>query len=100
MQDVYVGTAAAINFNNGIVRMLLADQDPSDLMTKGAKPEEMEARLKQQVLMPLPGFLYVFTIIKGLMDDPKMQKIIKKYTELGLLLSPLMRYRDEAIRER
>ncbi|WP_073014953.1 hypothetical protein [Roseibium suaedae] len=56
-------------------------------MTKGAKPEDMEARLKQQVLMPLPGFLYMLSVIKGLMDDPKMQEVINKYTELGLLPS-------------
>ena len=88
MQDVYVETVAAINFNNGIVRMLLVDQDPAVLMTNGAKPEDMEPRLKQQIMMPLPGFLYMLSVIKGLMEDPKMQEVIQKYTELGLLPSP------------
>lgn len=85
MQDVYAETVSAINFNNGVVRMLLVDQDPETLAKGGKEAQDIEPRLKQQVIMPLPGFLYMLSVIKGLMEDPKMQGVIEKYTELGLL---------------
>lgn len=85
MQDVYAETVSAINFQNGIVRMILVDQDPVQLMKPGAMREEMEPRLKQQILMPLPGFLYMLSVIKNLMDDPKMLSVIERYADLGLI---------------
>lgn len=85
VQDVYAETVSAINFNNGVVRMFLVDQDPSALAEKNVDPSKITPRLKQQVIMPLPGFLYMVSIIRGLMEDPKMQEVVKKYVELGLL---------------
>lgn len=85
MQDVYAETVSVINFNNGVVRMMLVDQDPSVLAENGNDPEKMKPRMKQQIIMPLPGFLYMISVIKGLMEDPKMQQVIEKYSELGLL---------------
>ncbi|MDJ0933444.1 hypothetical protein [Breoghania sp.] len=76
--------------------MLLVDQDPAALMKQSETPENVEPRLKQQVMIPLPGFLYMFSVIKGLMEDPKMQEVIKKYTELGLLPSVQQTSSDES----
>ncbi|PWW03693.1 hypothetical protein DFR52_101379 [Hoeflea marina] len=85
MQDLYAETVSAINFNNGMVRLLLVDQDPAALAEKGADAGEVKPRLKQQLIMPLPGFLYMLSVIRGLMEEPKMQQIIEKYIELGLI---------------
>lgn len=85
MQDVYAETVSAINFNNGVVRMMLVDQDPAALAENDSDPESLKPRMKQQIIMPLPGFLYMLSVIKGLMDDPKMQQVIEKYSQLGLL---------------
>ena len=85
MQDLYAETVSAVNFSNGVVRMILVDQDPSALVEGNADPAKAAARFKQQVIMPLPGFLYMLTVIRGLVEDPKMQEMLSKYTELGLL---------------
>jgi len=85
MQDVYAETVSAINFHNGIVRMLLVDQDPAHLMKKDVRPEDVQPRMKQQILMPLPGFLYMVSVIKSLLEDEKMQDVLARYTELGLI---------------
>lgn len=85
MQDIYADTVSAIHFNNGVVRMMLVDQDPATLAQAGDGPTDVKPRLKQQVIMPLPGFLYMLSVVKGLMEDPKMQEAIRKYVELGLL---------------
>ncbi len=87
MNDVYVDTVSAINFNNGVVKMLMVDQDPDTIAEQkpGQAPADVTPRIKQQVVMPLPGFLYMLSVIKGLMEDPKMVGIIEKYAELGLL---------------
>ncbi|TQV78634.1 hypothetical protein [Denitrobaculum tricleocarpae] len=83
--DIYVETVSSINFNNGVVRLFMVDQNPSELMEKDADPSKLTPRLKQQVIMPLPGFIYMLSVIRGLMEDPKMQGIVEKYVELGLL---------------
>ncbi|MBE3638827.1 peptide chain release factor 1 [Mangrovicoccus algicola] len=90
MQDIYVDTVTAINFNNGIVRMTMVDQDPDSLADgvatlPGESHPEPRLRRKQQVIMPLNGFLYMVSVIKGLVDDPKMQQIISRHVEAGLL---------------
>ncbi len=85
MQDIYADTVSAINFNNGMVRMYLVDLDPVEMSKEGADPSKIEPRLKDQIIMPLPGFLYMVSIIKNLVDDPKVQKMVEKYVELGLL---------------
>lgn len=86
MQDIYVDTVHAINFNNGVVRMIMVDQDPSTIaagqLEDGAAPKMRE---KQQVIMPLPGFLYMVSVIQGLIDDPKMKDIIARHAAAGLL---------------
>ncbi|HBM60583.1 hypothetical protein ACFSDD_08290 [Salipiger marinus] len=91
MQDIYVDTVTAINFNNGIVRMIMVDQDPDSLadgVDAGAEAnaaQDIRLRKKQQVIMPLNGFLYMVSVIKGLVDDPKMQDIISRHAQAGLL---------------
>ena len=85
MQDLYAETISAVNFSNGVVRMILVDQDPNALVADNAGATKSAPRLKQQIIMPLPGFLYMLTVIRGLIEDPKMQDVLKKYTELGLL---------------
>jgi len=87
VQDVYVETVSAINYNNGVVKIFMVDQDPAHFAEKDADPSNIKPRLKQQVIMPLPGFLYMVSVIKGLIEDPKMQALIEKYTELGMLPS-------------
>lgn len=86
MQDIYVDTVSAINFNNGVVRMIMVDQDPSTVAAGQAEPGAApKMREKQQVIMPLPGFLYMVSVIQGLTDDPKMKDIIARHVGAGLL---------------
>lgn len=85
MQDIYIETVSSIRFNNGVIKMLMVDQDPDTLSEDEADPANATPRLKQQVIMPLPGFLYMISVIQGLMEDPKMQAVVEKYVELGLL---------------
>lgn len=83
--EVYADTVSAINFNNGNVKFFLVDQDPEEVVKAEKDPSEMTPRMKQQVIMPLPGFLYMTSLILNLIEDPKMQALVEKYVELGLL---------------
>ncbi|WP_138472987.1 peptide chain release factor 1 [Poseidonocella sp. HB161398] len=85
MQDIYVDTVTAINFSNGVVRMVMVDQDPAAIARPVPDEDAPRMREKQQVIMPLPGFLYMVSVIKGLVDDPKMQEIIARHVSAGLL---------------
>lgn len=87
MQDIYVDTVSAINFNNGVVRILMVDQDPQTLAESAKTGTDTAPRVreKQQVIMPLGGFLYMASVIKGLLDDPKMQEVIARHVAAGLL---------------
>lgn len=86
MQDIYVDTVSAINFNNGVVRMIMVDQDPSTIAAGQAEPGAAPTmREKQHVVMPLAGFLYMVSVIQGLTEDPRMKDIIARHAGAGLL---------------
>lgn len=85
MQSIYVDTVSAINFSNGVVRITMVEQDPEISPEEIANLEDYQPRMKQQVVMPLPGFLYMMNVIQGLMEDPKMQDVIKRHVDAGLM---------------
>jgi len=82
MQDVYAETVSAIHFTNGIVRILLVDQDPA------VDEETIAPRLKQQIVMPLAGFMYMLSIARDFLEDPKMKSLVEAYVDMGMLPKP------------
>ena len=89
MEMIYADTVIGINFNNGVVKLMLANQDlTKNIEDEEGEPEEIQMKTSNAISMPLPGFLYMVSVIETLLKDPKMTDTIKKYTEAGILQKP------------
>ena len=88
MNTKFVDTISSINFNNGIIKLHFITQDDEEQALNTKKDTENVApkvEYSHTVAMTLPGFIYMASIVKGLLEDPKMQKQIDQYVDLGIL---------------
>jgi hypothetical protein len=83
----FAETISAVTFGNGVVRIHFVNRDDKSqaLSKNGENPDNNKLDYSHTTVMPLSGFLYMASIISGLINDPKMQDQIKKYVEAGLL---------------
>lgn len=82
-KNIFVDTVSAINVNNGIVKMHLVAQSSDQQITTNS--DETKFDDLGQITMPLNGFLYMLSVIEGLMKDEKMKDIIERFQKAGLL---------------
>ena len=90
MEEIYTDTVVGVNFNNGVVKLILASQDLKDAMIEGddkSSDEEVTMKSNKVITMPLAGFLYATSVIENLLKDPKMVATIEQYKKAGLLQS-------------
>ena len=85
-QEVYADTISAVNFNNGVVKLVLVGQDMSDF-AKEENNKDPVMEHKKTLVMPLAGFLYALSVMQGLCNEEKMKTIIEKYEKADLLQS-------------
>ncbi|SMN16723.1 hypothetical protein CRYPD_1214 [uncultured Candidatus Thioglobus sp.] len=83
-KNMFVDTISAINVNNGIVKMNLVAQSSEQQPTDGNNNEPKFDDLGQ-ITMPLNGFLYMLSVIEGLMQDDKMKDMIQRFQEAGII---------------
>ncbi|WP_369177758.1 hypothetical protein [Candidatus Thiodubiliella endoseptemdiera] len=84
-KNIYADTVSAINVNNGIVKMHLVAQSPN----QGVTDNNDEAKFDElgEITMPLNGFLYMLSVIEGLMQDEKMKDMIERFQKAGIIPS-------------
>ena len=85
MEEIYADTIVGINFNNGVVKMVLANQDLENILNNEGASEEVNMKSTKVLNMSLPGFLYAVSVIESLLKDPKMVSTIEQYTKAGIL---------------
>ena len=90
--DLYVDTATVVQVNGGIVRVLLVGQDARALARvadppsgETPAPPSQATEPKTCLVMPLPGFLYLATLIKSALAEPRMKQQIERMRSAGLL---------------
>lgn len=77
----FVDTLSGINVGNGVVKLYFVTQDENE-----GQPEFPKAMQPAQTLvMPVPGFMYMVSVVKGLLENPKMIEQIQRYIDAGLL---------------
>ena len=86
MEEIYADTIVGINFNNGVVKMVLANQDLENVLENDSS-EEVKMKSNRVINMSLPGFLYSASVIESLLKDPKMVETIENYKKAGILKS-------------
>ena len=88
MEEIYADTIIGINFNNGVVKMVLANQDLENVLDENnSDTGEVNMKSNRVINMSLPGFLYSASVIESLLKDPKMIENIEAYTKVGILTS-------------
>ena len=86
MEEIYADTIIGINFNNGVVKIVLANQDLENVLSEdNSEAGEVKMKSNRVINMSLPGFLYSASVIDSLLKDPKMVKTIEAYTKAGIL---------------
>lgn len=85
MEEIYADTIVGINFNNGVVKMVLANQDLENALSDDAQEEDVKMKSNRVINMSLPGFLYAASVIESLLKDPKMVETIESYKKAGIL---------------
>ncbi len=86
MEEIYADTILGINFNNGVIKMVLASQDLENVLSEdNTDNSEVKMKSNRVINMSLPGFLYAASVIESLLKDPKMIETIEAYTKAGIL---------------
>lgn len=87
MEEIYADTLVGINFNNGVVKLVLANQDLENILKEGNDDLDGDIKMKSNrvITMSLPGFLYSASVIENLLKDPKMIDTIEAYKKAGIL---------------
>mgnify|MGYP000644192487 CR=1 FL=1 len=86
MEEIYADTIVGINFNNGVIKIVLASQDLENVLSEDDnKTKEVKMKSNRVINMSLPGFLYSASVIESLLKDPKMVQTIESYTKAGIL---------------
>lgn len=84
VREEYVDAMSAVNYSNGMVKLFFIGQNMGKL-AEGVSPEAVPAELRQVVAMPLSGFLYSLSVAENFLKEEKVQELLAKYQEAGLL---------------
>ncbi len=88
MEEIYADTIIGLNFNNGVIKMVLASQDLENVLSGDNKDKgDVNMKSNKVINMSLPGFLYGVSVIESLLKDPKMIKTIEAYKKAGIIKS-------------
>ncbi len=86
MEEIYADTIVGINFNNGVIKIVLASQDLENVLEEDSENKsEIKMKSNKVINMSLPGFLYSASVIDSLLKDPKMIKTIEAYQKAGII---------------
>ncbi|CRX79532.1 hypothetical protein [Yersinia enterocolitica] len=97
--EIYVQTTSLVNYNKGVFSLYFVSQNQQQMangkwqMAKGkgqrakgiAAKNDSELELKQVVHMPASGFMYMVSMVKNMLEDPRMQQEIDNMINANLL---------------
>ncbi|MEM0553460.1 MULTISPECIES: peptide chain release factor 1 [Aeromonas] len=85
MIEQFVQTVSSVNYNKGIFSLYFVGQDPLK-MSQGVMAEsDNELVLKQTIHMPFAGFMYMVSMVKTMLEDPRMVSEFDKLIDAGLI---------------
>lgn len=85
--ESYVQTTSLVNYNKGIFSLYFVSQDQNKMAKGITAVNDEELELKQVVHMPASGFMYMVSMVKNMLEDPRMEQEIKNLINSGLLPS-------------
>ncbi|WP_065822470.1 peptide chain release factor 1 [Photorhabdus australis] len=88
MSEKFVQTISSVNYNKGIFSLYFVGQE-SNRMANGIMAEnDSELELKQVIHMPASGFMYMVSMVKNMLEDPRMAAEFDKLIAAGFLPVP------------
>ncbi|CFQ41373.1 Peptide chain release factor 1 [Yersinia frederiksenii] len=85
--ESYVQTTSLVNYNKGVFSLYFVSQDQNKMAKGITAVNDEELELKQVVHMPASGFMYMVSMVKNMLEDPRMEQEIKNLINSGLLPS-------------
>ncbi|CFR13258.1 Peptide chain release factor 1 [Yersinia frederiksenii] len=83
----YVQTTSLVNYNKGIFSLYFVSQDQHKMAKGITATSDEELELKQVIHMPASGFMYMVSMVKNMLEDPRIEQEIKRLLDSGLLPS-------------
>ncbi|MGY3960510.1 protein RtxH [Aeromonas popoffii] len=87
MTEQFVQTVSSVNYNKGIFSLYFVGQDPLKMAQGVMAESDNELMLKQTVHMPAAGFMYMVSMIKNMLEDPRMAAEFDNLIAAGLIPS-------------
>lgn len=85
MSENYVQTVSSVNYNKGIFSLYFFGQNQQNMSNGVMAENDSELELKQVVHMPASGFMYMVSMVKNMLEDPRMAAEFEKLVAAGFL---------------
>ncbi|OTA16517.1 hypothetical protein Xvie_01974 [Xenorhabdus vietnamensis] len=86
--EKFVQTISSVNYNKGVFSLYFVGQEPSRMANGMLAENDQELQLKQVIHMPASGFMYMVSMVKSMLEDPRMEAEINKLIAAGFLPAP------------
>ncbi|KLU15214.1 MULTISPECIES: hypothetical protein [Xenorhabdus] len=88
MSEKFVQTISSVNYNKGVFSLYFVGQEPNQMASGMLAENDQELQLKQVIHMPASGFMYMVSMVKSMLEDPRMEAEINKLIAAGFLPVP------------
>ncbi|MDC9593661.1 protein RtxH [Xenorhabdus sp. IM139775] len=88
MSEKFVQTVSSVNYNKGVFSLYFVGQEPNRMASGLLAENDQELQLKQVIHMPASGFMYMVSMVKSMLEDPRMEAEISKLIAAGFLPVP------------
>ncbi|PHM37722.1 peptide chain release factor 1 [Xenorhabdus innexi] len=88
MSEKFVQTISSVNYNKGVFSLYFVGQEPNKMANGVLAENDQELELKQVIHMPASGFMYMVSMVKNMLEDPRMEAEINKLITAGFLAVP------------
>ncbi|CDH19308.1 peptide chain release factor 1 [Xenorhabdus bovienii] len=90
MSEKFVQTISSVNYNKGVFSLYFVGQEPNRMANGILAENDQELQLKQVIHMPASGFMYMVSMVKSMLEDPRMEAEMNKLIAAGFLPVPEM----------
>lgn len=90
MSEKFVQTISSVNYNKGVFSLYFVGQEPNRMANGIMAENDNELELKQVIHMPASGFMYMVSMVKNMLEDPRMAAEFDKLVAAGFLPNPQM----------
>ena len=87
MTEKFVQTVSSVNYNKGVFSLYFVGQNQKNMASGVMAESDSDLELKQVVHMPASGFMYMVSMVKNMLEDPRMSAEFDKLVAAGFLPS-------------